>query len=161
MIDNNAYYFPLLSNTMNSRPKTVHFRHPRPAQQLVCLMWPHYCSANWVYRRKVDHIQEIMANDTCSDNILRSLFVVEWVVLGLATILTTITLSVIIYHRHRFQRHHIFAFNIILADFIGAVCLDIHYLAISGRFRDVLETTDSVMYLLQSETSITVIFEYF
>ena len=73
--------------------------------------------------------------------ILRGLVVVQCMLLGLATPVTATTLGLIIYHRHRFKQHHIFAFNIILADFIAAVCLDMYYIA---GFLDLYP--DSVMY---------------
>ena len=54
-------------------------------------------------------------------SIERGLLVATWSSLLLATILTSITLGVIIYHRRRLKQHHIFSFNIILGDFIGAL----------------------------------------
>ena len=59
--------------------------------------------------------------DNCTASIERGLQVATSSALGLAYILTSITLGVIIYHRRRLKQHHIFSFNIILGDFIGAL----------------------------------------
>ena len=68
-----------------------------------------------------------VADPRCSEKILKGLIYTETVMLGLATIITLSTLCVIIHRRRRFQRHHIFAFNIILADFLAAVSYDVYY----------------------------------
>ena len=64
-------------------------------------------------------------NDSCTLDIETGLKVTYYIALGLGNILTSVTLGLIIYHRQRFKRHHIFPFNIILADFITAVSLNI------------------------------------
>ena len=75
-------------------------------------------------------------NNTCSAKIAKNLEVTSWVVLKLATILTSITLGVIVYHRRRLKKHHIFSFNIILADFMAAFVQEMFQLAYSLLFYD-------------------------
>ena len=62
---------------------------------------------------------------SCSKIIKIALICTGCSALGLATILTSITLGVIVHHRDRFKQHHIFSLNIILADFIGVFGFDI------------------------------------
>ena len=63
----------------------------------------------------------------CPIKIAVGLHVALWIGLGPGTIVISVTLGLIIYRRKSFKRHHIFPLNIILADFILAVILDISY----------------------------------